>query len=66
VAPGPTFGSSPSRFWDVVVDGERVKFELYLIEGNGQSPAVDPVFRVTQELGLRGVGPTVSPISCQS
>jgi hypothetical protein len=33
VDPGPTFGSSPSRFWDVMVDGERVKFELYPIEG---------------------------------
>lgn len=33
IDPGPTFGSGPSRFWDVMVDGERVKFELYLIEG---------------------------------
>jgi uncharacterized protein YceK len=37
IDPGPTFGSSPSRFWDVMVDGERVKFELFVIDGTDRA-----------------------------
>jgi hypothetical protein len=29
IDPGPTFGSSPARYWDVTFDGMRVKFEMY-------------------------------------
>lgn len=31
IDPGPRFGSDPSRYWEVMVDGMRVKFELYTI-----------------------------------
>lgn len=37
IDPGPTFGSSPSRFWDVMVGGERVKFEIFAIDGTDRA-----------------------------